>query len=58
MASAMNAMARYMLNNIDYRRASTRGGENAPAWDNKSMYVFYIELLTGMLFRYHLFFST
>lgn len=47
MASAINAMARYSLNNLDYRRASSRGGENAPPWEHKSMYVFYIELVTG-----------
>ncbi len=53
MASAMNAMARYTLNNIDYRRARSRGGENAPPWDNKSMFVFYIELATGAFFPSH-----
>lgn len=47
MASAINAMARYTLNNMDYRRARSRGGENAPAWENKSIYVSYIDLVTG-----------
>ncbi|TCD64735.1 E3 ubiquitin-protein ligase hrd1 [Steccherinum ochraceum] len=49
MASSLNAMARYSLNNLDYRRASTRGGENAAPWEHKSMYVFYIELATDFL---------
>lgn len=47
MASALNSMARYILSVIDYRRARARGGENAPPMENKSMYVFYIELFTG-----------
>lgn len=49
MASSLNAMARYSLNNLDYRRAHSRGRENAPPWENKSMYVFYIELVTGKI---------
>lgn len=40
-------MLRYTLSIIDLRRARTRGGESAPPWENKSMYIFYIELLTG-----------
>ncbi len=40
-------MLRYMLSILDLRRARARGGENAPPWENKSMYIFYIELLTG-----------
>ncbi|THG98663.1 hypothetical protein EW026_g3571 [Hermanssonia centrifuga] len=47
MASALNSMARYTLSNLDMRRARTRGGANAPAWENKSMYIFYIELVTA-----------
>lgn len=42
-------MARYALSAYELRRARTRGGVNAPAWENKSMYVFYIELVTGKL---------
>ncbi|PSR72157.1 hypothetical protein PHLCEN_2v11949 [Hermanssonia centrifuga] len=49
MASALNSMARYTLSNLDMRRARTRGGANAPAWENKSMYIFYIELVTDFL---------
>lgn len=48
MASALNSMARYILSVIDYRRARARGGENAPPMENKSMYIFYIELFTGL----------
>lgn len=47
MASAFNSLAKYGLSSIELRRASTRGGANAPPWENKSMYVFYIELVTG-----------
>ncbi|KAI0644362.1 hypothetical protein C8Q79DRAFT_766432 [Trametes meyenii] len=49
LASALNAMMRYALSLLDLRRARTRGGENAPPWENKSMYIFYIELLTDFL---------
>ncbi|KIP08260.1 hypothetical protein PHLGIDRAFT_41285, partial [Phlebiopsis gigantea 11061_1 CR5-6] len=49
MASAFNSLARYGLSSIELRRASTRGGANAPAWENKSMYIFYIELLTDFM---------
>ena len=49
LASALNAMLRYILSIVDLRRARARGGENAPPWENKSMYIFYIELLTGAL---------
>ncbi|OCH90258.1 hypothetical protein OBBRIDRAFT_755279 [Obba rivulosa] len=49
MASALNAIARYTLSVIDIRRARSRGGENAPPWENKSMYIFYIELVTDFL---------
>ena len=47
MASAINTGAKYALSVIDLRRAAQRGGENAPPWENKSMWVFYIELTTG-----------
>ncbi|OBZ66086.1 ERAD-associated E3 ubiquitin-protein ligase HRD1 [Grifola frondosa] len=49
MASALNAMARYVLSILDLRRARARGGENAPPWEHKSMYIFYIELVTDFL---------
>lgn len=47
MASVLNSLARYGLSSIELRRASRRGGANAPPWENKSMYIFYIELATG-----------
>ena len=47
MASVMNTIAKYLLSAYDLRRAGRRGGENAPPWENKSMWVFYIELVTG-----------
>lgn len=48
MASAMNVIAKYLICVIDLRRAQRRGGENAPPWQNKSMWIFYVELVTGM----------
>jgi len=47
MASALNVTAKYIICVIDLRRARQRGGENAPPWQNKSMWVFYVELVTG-----------
>ncbi|OJA10170.1 hypothetical protein AZE42_01829 [Rhizopogon vesiculosus] len=49
MASAMNTTAKYCVCVIDLRRARQRGGENAPPWQNKSMWIFYIELITDFL---------
>lgn len=50
MASIMNTILKYLLSAYDLRRAGRRGGENAPPWENKSMWVFYIELATGKSF--------
>jgi len=47
MASLQNTMAKYFLSAYEFRRASQRGGENAPPWENKSMWIFYVELATG-----------
>lgn len=55
MASVSNTIAKYALSTYELYRAGRRGGENAPPWDNKSMFVFYIELVTGK--RTSLFFS-
>ncbi|KAL0581840.1 E3 ubiquitin-protein ligase hrd1 [Marasmius crinis-equi] len=49
MASVSNTIAKYLLSAYDLRRAGQRGGENAPPWENKSMWVFYIELTTDFL---------
>ncbi|KAJ3518139.1 hypothetical protein NLJ89_g61 [Agrocybe chaxingu] len=49
MASVMNTISKYLLSAYDLRRAGRRGGENAPPWENKSMWVFYIELVTDFL---------
>ncbi|KAI9572100.1 hypothetical protein HD554DRAFT_2296814 [Boletus coccyginus] len=49
MASAMNVIAKYLICVIDLRRAQRRGGENAPPWQNKSMWIFYVELVTDFL---------
>jgi E3 ubiquitin-protein ligase synoviolin len=50
MASVLNSIAKYSISVIDLRRASRRGGENAPPWEDKSMWVFYVELATGTCF--------
>ncbi|KAG5646278.1 hypothetical protein DXG03_003874 [Asterophora parasitica] len=49
MASVLNTISRYLLSTYELRRAGRRGGENAPPWENKSMWVFYIELATDFL---------
>ncbi|KAF9484482.1 hypothetical protein BDN70DRAFT_872509 [Pholiota conissans] len=49
MASVMNTILKYLLSTYDLRRAGRRGGENAPPWENKSMWTFYIELATDFL---------
>ncbi|KAF8518735.1 hypothetical protein JB92DRAFT_2901399 [Gautieria morchelliformis] len=49
MASALNSMVKYFIIFYDVRRAAMRGGENAPVWEDKSMYIFYVELATDFL---------
>ncbi|KAF5385988.1 hypothetical protein D9615_002410 [Tricholomella constricta] len=49
MASVLNTISKYLLSAYELRRAGRRGGENAPPWENKSMWVFYIELATDFL---------
>ncbi|KAJ7251772.1 hypothetical protein B0H12DRAFT_633127 [Mycena haematopus] len=49
MATVANTVAKYLLCTYELRRAGQRGGENAPPWENKSMWVFYIELATDFL---------
>jgi E3 ubiquitin-protein ligase synoviolin len=46
LASIVGTAARYGVNCLDIRRA--RGREDAPAWEAKSMYMFYIDLAVGM----------
>lgn len=45
LASVWGTMARYSVSCIDLRRA--RGREDAPPWQEKSMYMFYIDLAVG-----------
>jgi E3 ubiquitin-protein ligase synoviolin len=45
LASIVGTVARYGVNCLDIRRA--RGREDAPAWEAKSMYMFYIDLAVG-----------
>jgi len=49
MASVLNTICKYLLSAYELRRAGQRGGENAPPWENKSMWIFYIELTTDFL---------
>ncbi|KAF8588693.1 hypothetical protein K439DRAFT_1629493 [Ramaria rubella] len=49
MASALNSICKYFIIFYDIRRAAARGGENAPIWEDKSMFIFYIELATDFL---------
>ncbi|KAG8843156.1 E3 ubiquitin-protein ligase hrd1 [Tulasnella sp. 330] len=46
LATLMNSWLKYVIAAYDLRRAATRGGENAPVWEDRSMYIFYIELIT------------
>jgi E3 ubiquitin-protein ligase synoviolin len=48
MASLMNSKAKYILSAIEFHRAASRGGENAPPWEDKSMWIFYVDLITGV----------
>ncbi len=47
MASLTNSKAKYILSAIEFHRAGSRGGENAPPWEDKSMLIFYVDLVTG-----------
>ena len=38
---------KYGIACYDLLRARNRGAENAPVWEDKSMYIFYVELVTG-----------
>ncbi|KAI9458557.1 hypothetical protein F5148DRAFT_1287379 [Russula earlei] len=49
MASLTNSKAKYVLSTIEFHRAASRGGENAPAWEDKSMWIFYVDLITDFL---------
>ena len=51
LASLINSKAKYILSTIEFHRAASRGGENAPAWEDKSMYIFYVDLVTGVFAR-------
>ncbi|KAL1735624.1 hypothetical protein EV714DRAFT_183934, partial [Schizophyllum commune] len=49
LSSCFSTVSKYMLSVYDFRRASVRGGENAPPWEHKSVLTFYIELATDFL---------
>ncbi|KAG8946854.1 E3 ubiquitin-protein ligase hrd1 [Tulasnella sp. 424] len=49
LASCMNAWLKYSIACWDLWRARRRGGENAPVWEDKSMFIFYAELLTDFM---------
>jgi E3 ubiquitin-protein ligase synoviolin len=46
LASISGTTARYVIGLMDLRRA--RGRVDAPSWEAKSMYLFYVDLATGM----------
>jgi E3 ubiquitin-protein ligase synoviolin len=48
MASLINSKAKYVLSAVEFHRAASRGGENAPPWEDKSMWIFYVDLITGV----------
>ena len=45
-ASIAGTSARYIIGSWDLRRA--RGRPDAPSWEEKSMYLFYVDLAVGM----------
>jgi E3 ubiquitin-protein ligase synoviolin len=49
LASIGNTVAKYLLTAYELRRAGRRGGELAPPWEAKSMWIFYLELVTDFL---------
>ncbi|KAH9978716.1 hypothetical protein BGW80DRAFT_691172 [Lactifluus volemus] len=49
MASLINSKAKYVLSAFEFHRAASRGGENAPPWEDKSMWIFYVDLITDFL---------
>ncbi|KIY66196.1 hypothetical protein CYLTODRAFT_491662 [Cylindrobasidium torrendii FP15055 ss-10] len=44
--TVFNTMSKYLLSCYDFRRASTRGGDTAPPWEAKSIWTFYVDLIT------------
>ncbi|KAG8933209.1 E3 ubiquitin-protein ligase hrd1 [Tulasnella sp. 418] len=59
LACQANAFLKYCINLYDLRRAHALGGENAPLWEDKSMCMFYVELITDFikLLTYLIFFG-
>jgi len=49
LATLMNSILKYGIILYDIRRARNQGGENAPVWENKSMWIFYVELATDFV---------
>ncbi|CAE6485901.1 unnamed protein product [Rhizoctonia solani] len=49
LASLLNSWLKYLISVYDIYRASRQGGDEAPPWEHKSMYIFYVELLTDFL---------
>jgi E3 ubiquitin-protein ligase synoviolin len=46
---ALTIGAKYVINLVDLRRAVRMGGHDAPPWEEKSMWVFYVDLVSGKL---------
>ncbi len=44
---AITIVAKYLVNLYDIWRAANMGGEDAPEWEEKSMWIVYVELASG-----------
>ncbi|KZV82145.1 hypothetical protein EXIGLDRAFT_713575 [Exidia glandulosa HHB12029] len=49
LATLLNCILKYYIVVHDIRRAARLGGDAAPPWEDKSMYIFYVELVTDFL---------
>lgn len=49
LATLLNCIMKYLIIVHDIRRAARLGGETAPPWEDKSMFIFYVELVTDFL---------
>ncbi|KAH7108130.1 hypothetical protein BKA62DRAFT_752937 [Auriculariales sp. MPI-PUGE-AT-0066] len=60
LATLFNCIHKYLIVCYDIRRAARLGGDAAPPWEDKSMYMFYVDLITDFLklLTYLVFFIT
>jgi E3 ubiquitin-protein ligase synoviolin len=47
MANASQCLSKWAIFSYDQHRARQAGGEEAPVWENKTVYIFYVELVAG-----------